>query len=74
MTHYYFHIRRGQVTVLDQKGAKLRNTADAEKEALRRGRRIVASEGDPSHGKIIVADHNWVTLYEVPFSGAATGS
>jgi hypothetical protein len=67
MPLYYFHIRRGQVTVLDHEGAELIDLVEAEKEALRRGRRIVAHEGATHRGSIIVADQNWRRLWEVPF-------
>ena len=33
MSRYYFHVKRGQVTVLDQEGLDLPNVAGAEREA-----------------------------------------
>jgi hypothetical protein len=67
MPLYYFHIRRGQVTVLDHEGAELTDLAEAEKEAMRRGQQIVAHEGASNQSSIIVADQNWQRLREVPF-------
>jgi len=67
MPRYYFHIKRGQVTVLDHQGAELVDFAAAEKEAMRRGREIVTRDGPTNRGSIIVADDNWRPLCEVPF-------
>jgi len=67
MPRYYFHVKRGQVTVLDHEGADLRNLAEAGKEAVRRGREIVARDGPSNRGSIIVADENWRTVSEVSF-------
>ena len=33
MPRYYFHVRRGQLTVLDDEGIELADSADAEGEA-----------------------------------------
>jgi hypothetical protein len=41
MPRYYFHVRRGQMTVLDQEGIELADTADAEVEAAQRAQQIV---------------------------------
>ena len=67
MPRYYFHVKRGQATVLDHAGAELADLAEAEKEAVRRGREIVAQDGPINKGSIIIADQNWRTLAEVPF-------
>jgi hypothetical protein len=71
MPRYFFHVKRGQMTVLDQEGVELGNTADAEIEAARRGHEIVAEEackGVPvTNGVIMVADGNWEPLFEWPF-------
>jgi len=67
MPRYYFHVKRGQVTILDHDGAELFDLAEAEKEAVRRGREIVTREGTTNRGTIIVADHNWQSLFELPF-------
>ena len=65
MPRYYFHVKRGQLTVLDHNGAELADLAEAEKEAVRRAREIVTREG-PTKGCVIVAD-DWRTVWEVPF-------
>ena len=81
MPRYYFHVRRGQVTVLDQEGIELADTVDAEVEAAQRAQQIVnrgslngellngaSLNGEyVSRGRIIVADDNWETLFELPF-------
>jgi uncharacterized protein DUF6894 len=40
MPRYFFHIKRGQVTVLDQDGVELADIGEAAEEAARRGREI----------------------------------
>jgi hypothetical protein len=71
MPRYFFHVKRGQMTVLDQEGIELADTAEAEIEAARRAQQIVgeeASKGVPaSNGMIIVADENWQRLFELSF-------
>jgi uncharacterized protein DUF6894 len=71
MPHYYFHVRRGQITVLDHEGIELADTVDAEGEAAQRAQELVNGEalnGEyASRRRIIVADHNWETLFEFPF-------
>jgi uncharacterized protein DUF6894 len=76
MPQYFFHVKRGQVTVLDQEGIELANPAQAEEEAARRAQRCLAGgawNGTPvcravsASGMIIVADENWRRLFELPF-------
>ena len=75
MPRYFFHVKRGQMTVLDQEGIELDNDALAEEEAARRAQRIVTDKtlnGAPvsstaSGGMIIVAAENWRRLFELPF-------
>jgi hypothetical protein len=75
MPQYFFHVKRGQVTVLDQEGIELANAARAEEEAARRAQQRLADHalnGTPvsreiSSGVIIVADENWRRLLELPF-------
>ena len=76
MPRYYFHVRRGQLTVLDQEGVELADTLDAEVEAAQRAQGIAngeamngasINEASASRaGGIIVADDNWQTLFEFP--------
>ena len=40
MPRYYFHVRRGQVTFLDNEGIELTDVEEASTEAARRGRAI----------------------------------
>jgi uncharacterized protein DUF6894 len=53
MSRYYFHVRRGQITVLDHGGIELADTADAEVEAARRAQGLVNGEceGPQRHPK-----------------------
>ena len=41
MPRYYFHVRRGQITVLDHAGMELVDTADAKVEAAKRAQGLV---------------------------------
>jgi hypothetical protein len=66
MRKFYFHVRRGQITVLDQEGVELDNTARAEAEATRRAD-VLTRHDHTDKGRIVVADENWLTLFEVPF-------
>jgi len=42
MPRYYFHIKRGQVVMLDQEGLEFSGMAVADKEATRRGQKTAA--------------------------------
>jgi len=75
VSRYFFHVKRGQVTVLDQEGIDLANPTQVEEEAARRAQQCSADDalnGIPvssviSIGMIIVADENWHRLFELPF-------
>jgi len=76
MPRYYYHVRRGQLTVLDHEGIELADYLDAEAEAAERAQRLAngeamngasMNEASASRGTIIVADDNWQRLFEVPF-------
>ena len=71
MPRYYFHVRRGQITLLDHDGIELADAVDAEVEAVERAQRLVNGEplngASDSCGRIIVADDNWQTVFELPF-------
>jgi hypothetical protein len=71
MPRYYFHVRRGQITILDHEGIELADTVDAEVNAAERAQQIVngasLNEASASRGRIIVADDNWQTVFELPF-------
>ena len=70
MSRYFFHIKRGRVTVLDHVGVELADLADAEREATRRAEEIVLREGlnavTQGTGAVVIAD-DWRTVMEVPF-------
>ncbi len=71
MPRYFFHIKRGQVTVLDQDGIELPSLEDAAKEAIRRGQELASkasAQGTSGIRRmIIIADSEWRTMIEVPF-------
>ena len=76
MPRYFFQVRRGQMTVLDQEGIELAGTVDAEVEGAQRAQYIVnrgslnggfLNGQSANRGGIIVADDNWETLFEFPF-------
>ena len=76
MRRYYFHVRRGQITVLDHDGIELTDTADAEVEGAERAQRLASGEATNGVSTdtasvirrgIIVADDNWQRLFEFPF-------
>jgi hypothetical protein len=74
MRRFYFHIKQGQVTVLDQEGVDLADQHEAAKEAARRGRKIAmasAMKGVPPGGIIFVVDDQWRPVCGVPFDGDA---
>jgi len=52
MPRYYFHVRRGQMTVVDREGIELADNIEAVQEAERRGREFATDEA----GVIIVED------------------
>ena len=56
MPRYFFHVKRGQVTVSDREGIEPGNAADAEKEAARLAQQIVTEEA--SNGLPPPAGHN----------------
>jgi hypothetical protein len=72
MPRYYFHVRRGQITVLDHGGIELSDNAGAEAEGAQRAQGLVngasVGEASASRGRIIVADDNWQTLFEFPWT------
>jgi hypothetical protein len=45
MPRYYFHVRRGQITILGNEGIELADTEDAEVEAAERAQQIVDGGG-----------------------------
>jgi len=71
MPRYYFHVRRGQMTVLDHGGIELADPAAAGVEGAQRALVLVnavpLSEASASRRRIVVADDNWDTLFEFPF-------
>jgi hypothetical protein len=59
---YYFHVRRGQCTVIDHEGMELANETEAALKAARRGREIATSDalkGIATGGGLIIVDDEW---------------
>jgi hypothetical protein len=59
---FYFHVRRGHCTVIDQVGMELTNETEAAQEAARRGREIATSDalkGIPTWDGLIIVDDEW---------------
>jgi len=77
MPRYFFHLKQGQVTILDQEGVALPDIDEAVKEAARRGRQIARRGapygGVPSGAVVMVADEQWQPVLEVPIEGVITG-
>ena len=49
MPHYYFHVRRGQMTVLDHEGIVLADAAHAKAEAAQRAQ-VIVNRGSNERG------------------------
>jgi uncharacterized protein DUF6894 len=68
---YFFHLRRGQLTVIDKEGIELSDVEEAAKEAARRGRQIAESDALKGilagRGLIIVEDEWDENVLEHPF-------
>jgi hypothetical protein len=74
MRRYYFHIRRGRVTVIDQNGIDFADWVQAAQEAARRALEIEARDSllDVFSRKgMILVDDEFRTILEVPFGGTA---
>jgi transcription elongation GreA/GreB family factor len=72
MPRYYFHVRRGQVTVLDQEGREFADLVEAAKEAARRALQIeaIGTLKDVENNGAIIVDDEFSTVLEVPFGGS----
>jgi len=71
MPRYFFHVKCGQLTVLDREGVELADIANAVKEAAHRAQEIVLKDvlqGVCAVSRlIIIADDEWRTVTELPF-------
>ena len=68
MPRYFFHFKRGQMTILDQEGIDLDDIAEAAAEAARRGRAIAARDtlkSVPFSTGMIIVEDEWRTIFEV---------
>ena len=75
MPRYFFHVKRGQVTVLDQEGVELADIDEAANEAVRRGGEIAALgtwQGIAHRGRAIVANEHWLSVFEVTMGESDT--
>ena len=70
MPRYYFHVRRGQLTFLDNEGIELTDIEAAATEAVRRGRaiarRVAQINGVGLQAGSVVIDDEWRTVLELP--------
>jgi hypothetical protein len=76
MPRYYFHVRRGQVRILDREGTELADIDEAAKEAARRARQIAAREslnGVRLSPGIIVVEDDRQTVLELPLDDVMLG-
>jgi len=75
MPRFFFHVRRGQLTVIDREGIELNDFAEVAGEAARRGREVAAREalkGIPPQGGFIIVDDEWEErVFELPFEDIA---
>jgi hypothetical protein len=74
MPRFYFHVKNGQVTVLDHEGVEFADEQEAAKEAARRGGEIArrsALKGFSPNGVILVVDDQWQPVCGVPFDDDA---
>ena len=62
MPRYYFHVRRGRLTVVDREGMELPDDVEAVQEAVRRGRQMTIDE----EGAILVEDEWDYRIAELP--------
>ena len=71
MPRYFFHLRRGQLTVIDKDGIELSDVEEAAREAARRGRQIAESDarkGILGTGGLIIVEDEWdANVLEHPF-------
>jgi uncharacterized protein YjbI with pentapeptide repeats len=65
MPRYYFHVRRGQITILDHEGIELGDTVDAEVEAAQRAQQVM--DGEAMNG----ASMNGASMNGASMNGAS---
>jgi len=73
MPRYYFHVKRGQVTLFDRQGVELTDIAEAAKKATPRGRELAQREslhGFRHRAGTIIIDNDWETILELPLEDA----
>src|SRR4029453_17041840 len=77
MGRYYFHVKRGRLTVLDHVGVELADIDEAKRVAKRRAEEIVLREGlnvvPQGTGAEVIAD-DWQTVMEVPLRRRRRGA
>jgi Domain of unknown function (DUF6894) len=76
MPRYFFHLKRGQMTILDRDGVELADVAEAAREAVRRGREVArqnALNARPLGAGRIIVDDEWRTIFEVPLEDISKG-
>ena len=75
MPRYFFHVKRGLMTILDREGIELTGVEEAAKEAAQQGQQIARREAltgiPPSGGAIIVDDDGSQRIFELAFETVA---
>ncbi len=68
MPRYYFHVRRGQATILDNRGVVLVDDVEAARDAVRRALQIEDREATHAHrsARAIIVEDGISTVFEVP--------
>jgi len=69
MTRYFFHVRRGRLTIFDHCGLELADFVEAVREAVRRVLEIEATAADPLSTDAVLVDDGSSTILEVPLTG-----
>jgi len=73
MARYFFHIRRGQLTILDHCGVELVDIVDATREAARRALEIEANVAVAWSNDAVLVDDGSSTIFEVPLTTLPNG-
>jgi hypothetical protein len=74
MPCYFFHAKRGQMTILDREGIELTGIEEAAEEAARQAQQIAGREaliGIPPRGGTIIADDESRRIFELPFEAVS---
>ena len=68
MARYYFHVRRGRMTIFDHCGVELADFVEAAREAVRRALELEANAAGPLSNDAVLIDDGSSTIVEVPLT------